>query len=681
MKPGIIHRFIQELKRRRVFRGIIYYGASTLILLESADIIANAIGYDGAPPWFIWVLGVGFIGSLFFSWIYDFTPDGIRKTEPFDGQRVHIPRKEVRLYQTTTFVSVMIIIVLLSYNIIDGANKKKIQALEKAIAVIPVATGDLSYDEFQHFDFIGEQITSCLLKVKDCHVKPWEECRNYRRGDKPYPEIGNDLSAAILVDLSPYENQARKNLFVNLILASNGKLLMSESLEIDGTWEEEICKHSREISKKIAKRLRIYLTREERTTIDERNVSSRASLFFSYGKKMTRDAMDMAQIGAGATDNNTRYYDSISFDRAINYFTEAIKEEPTFAEAYANRAKARLWGIRSRYYDTSYLEECRRDIEKAFDLDPDLPDAYVAMGFYHYFGTGNYTEALSSFEKAIEQNPDSNEYLFYMAKISTELGNWEDVRVLADKVFESNPLDALFLTNLGLSYHFLGDFTKAIECHDRAIKLAPRWYAPYINKINSLLSMGEISVARSVAREARVNTGKDYSRILAELDLYEGNYSSAVRHIERDREEDINSQANFERDELLVKAEIYKYALKPLQAREYYSLAEQYYSDQIKFDTEDYRSYSKLGIAYAGLGQVQMAIESGQKGLELAKIEYSAVLYPDILYNMAQTYALAGDYTSALLILKELMATISPYTSEFIKLDPEMKHLLDVSDL
>jgi tetratricopeptide (TPR) repeat protein len=193
--------------------------------------------------------------------------------------------------------------------------------------------------------------------------------------------------------------------------------------------------------------------------------------------------------------------------------------------------------------------------------------------------------------------------------------------------------------------------------------------------------MGEISVARSVAREARVNTGKDYSRILAELDLYEGDYASAVRHIERDREEDINSQANFERDELLVKAEIYKYALKPIQAREYYGLAEEYYSDQVKFDTEDYHSYSKLGIAFAGLGQVQMAIESGQKGLELARMEYSAVIYPDILYNMAQTYALAGDNTSALLTIKELLATKSPYTSEFIKLDPDMKHLLDGSNL
>jgi hypothetical protein len=101
------------LKRRRVFRGIIVYGASTLVLLEASDIIANTLGHDGAPTWLLWLLGIGFIGSLLFSWIYDFTPGGIKKTEPVSDHKVPIPRKEVRIYQTTTFVSVLLIIGLL----------------------------------------------------------------------------------------------------------------------------------------------------------------------------------------------------------------------------------------------------------------------------------------------------------------------------------------------------------------------------------------------------------------------------------------------------------------------------------------------------------------------------------------------------------------------------------------
>jgi tetratricopeptide (TPR) repeat protein len=676
MKPGKIHKFVQELKRRRVFRGIIYYGASTLILLESADIIANTLGYDGAPAWFLWVLGIGFIGSLCFSWIYDITPEGIRKTEPFDGQKVPIPKKDVRLYQTTTFVSVMIIVLLLVYNIIDNANKKRIQEIEKSIAVIPVDTEDFSYDDSQHFAFVGEQITSCLLKVKDCKVRPWDDCRHYKRGDKVYSEIGDDLKAAILVDVSPYETELQKNLFVKLIVARDGSLLMSERIPIDGTWSQAITMYSREISKKITRTLKIYLTKEERASIEEQRVSSKASLLFSFGRKMTNDAMDKAQIGE-VDYNNTQYYDSISFDRAIYYFTMAIMEEPTFAEAYANRAKARLWGIRSGFYNKSDLDECRKDIEKAFDLDNNLSEAHVAMGFYHYFGTENYERALASFEKAIEQNPGNNEYLFYMSKISTELGNWEDVRMLADKVFESNPLDALFLTNLGISYHYLGDFTKSIECHNRAIKLIPQWYAPYINKIYTLLSMGELSVARSVTSEVEGKTGKDYSRILAELDLYEGDYDNAVKHIEQSGPEESVSKARFEWDEYLIRAKIYRLAGQTAQAEENYRLAEQLYSDQTRFNTNDYRAYSKRGIAYAGLGRIQEAIESGQRGLELARQQYSAVQFPEIMYDMALTYTLVGDDESAILILKELLNAYSPYTSDFIKLDPDMKDLVD----
>ena len=432
MKPGTIYMLVQELRRRRVFRGIIVYGASTLILLESADIVANSIGRDGAPTWFVWILGVGFIGSLCFSWIYDFTPGGIKKTEPAQDHKVPISKKEVRIYQTTTFVSVLIIIGMLTYNIIDGADKKKIQYIDKSIAVIPIDNGDLSIEESQNFEFVGEQITSCLLNVKDCTVKSWEECRNYKRGVKSYPEIGIDLSSAILVDLSPYDTQVQKNLFVNLILASDGSLLLSESYKINGTWSDEIIKHSRKISKKITRRLRIYLTREERASIDEQRVSSRATLFASLGRNMTQDAVEMFLMGNGDNKNEkSEYTDSISFDRAIKYFTEAIKVEPTFAAAYANRAKARLWGIAARFYDKGVLDDCRKDIETAFDLDDNLPEAHVAMGFYHYLGTGEYKLALISFEKAIKLKPNNNEYLFYLSRIHSSLGNWNNLPLIS----------------------------------------------------------------------------------------------------------------------------------------------------------------------------------------------------------------------------------------------------------
>jgi tetratricopeptide (TPR) repeat protein len=671
MKPGNIYKFIQELKRRRVFRGIIVYGASTLVLLEAADIIAGAFGIDGAPSWFIWLLGIGFIGSLIFSWIYDITPGGIKKTEPEQDHKVPIPKKEVRLYQTTTFISVMIIIGLFAYNIFKGADKRKIQAIEKSIAVIPVDTEGLGYDDSQHFAFVGEQITSCLLKVKDCKVRPWEECRTYKRGNKPYHKIGIDLSAALLVVLSPYENQAQKNLFVNLIVASNGSLLLSENLNIQESWSQEVYEHSREISKKIARRLRIYLNKEERAFLDELKASPQATMLASIGSNIAHDAMDKYFVGSAG--EKSEYTDSISFDRAIRFFTEAIELEPTFAEAYANRAKARLWGIAARYYDRSVLEDCRKDIEKAFELDENLPEALVAMGFYNFLGKREYKEALKYFNKAIELKPDNNEYLFYISRIHSSLGNWDKVRNQVDKVFESNPRNVLFLTNMGITYVYLGDFFRAIECQDRAINLNPEWYAPYLNKALTLHVMGRIPEAQFVMEQVREITGTGYYMRVAELDLFGADYNRAIENVELAEPGEYSNPG----DEYLLKAKIYKHGRKPRLAKENYRLAEEYFLNQVKFDTRHYSSYSKLGIACAALGKDQLAIEYGQKALELAKERYSGTRYPDIMYNMALIYALIRDHESAMITIKELLNTCSLISSDYIKIDPDMMGLHD----
>ena len=95
------------------------------------------------------------------------------------------------------------------------------------------------------------------------------------------------------------------------------------------------------------------------------------------------------------------------------------------------------------------------------------------------------------------------------------------------------------------------------------------------------------------------------------------------------------------------------------------------------FDPEDYYTYSKLGIAYAGLGINQKAMESGRKALELIDNDNEAIMVPFILYNVIQTYALIGDEEAGLNMINELLNRKSLFTLELIKLDPDMKYLLD----
>ncbi|MCK4991841.1 MAG: hypothetical protein KAS29_15185, partial [Bacteroidales bacterium] len=570
------------------------------------------------------------------------------------------------------------IIGLLSYNIIDGAKSKKIRALDKSIAVLPLDDITLNPSQALDYEFIGREITTCLVKVKDYTIKPWEDCRSYRKRNKKYPEIGNDLSVSLLVEWTPYETEENRHLSVDLISVDEAALLWSENFEINGTWSTEICRLSRKISKRITRKLRTYLTPQERALIDEQPVAAQASFAASLGSSYTQDAWKNTVTGnVDRNGEKNELIDSISFNSAVKHFTDAINEDSTFAEAYANRAKAKLWGYKAGFFDRNVLDESREDIERAFQIEQDLPEAHVAMGFYYYYGLREYGLASVSFEKACVMRPNNNEYQFYLSIVYATLGNWREVQVLINKVFESNPQNAFFFNNLGLSFLYLDDFPKAILCQDRAIELMPRWYAPYVNKAYFQIWRGEIAEARATVVQAEENTGKSFFRFLAEIDLYEDKYASAVKHIELANVQEFKDMEERKGAACLLKAKIYKHAGNSQQARENYRLAAEYYSDLITQNPGNYRAHSKLGIAYAGLGEKQLAIESGQKALELGAQKYSATRFPFILYDMAQIYALTGDHVSSLTTLNKLMDVNSLYTLDYIKIDPDMKSLLD----
>ena len=674
MKPDSIGKFVQELKRRRVFRGIVVYGASTLLLLEAAQNLCNVFGIEHVPRWFLWVLGMGFIASLFFSWIYDITPGGIKKTEPVSEQKVPIPKKKLKTYKAITLLSLFIIIGLLSYRIIDGAAERKIENLEKSIAVLPVGKDYRKNLETPAIEFIGHEITASLLKVKDYRVIPWEDTRKYSRTNKNYKKMGDELSAAILVDWQPNKTRFENILSVSLISAGDGSLIWAKNYEIEDRWTSaEIDRCCRHISRKITRKLRTFLTLEERELLKEQPAAPRARMLASMGNALSQDSWERVQTGEQASDTiNSEYTDSVSFSRAVGYYTKAIMEDSSMAEAYANRAKAKLWGIRASYFDENILDECEEDIRKAFILQPELVEAYVAMGFYHYYGRNAPELALVSFEKAARMRPSNYEYVFYISLIERTLGNWDRVRSLSDQVFRMHPRNALFLVNVGYSYLCLHDLNRSIACQNRAIDIKPSWHAPYIHKIHALVAKGDITGARNVVADASENTGKEYFRTLAELDFLEGDYSGALEKIELAGPEEYYERGETDGDMFLLKARICRQAGQTDQANAYFNRAAAYFNDRVLFNPGDPFGFIGLGLARAGRGMDQEAIQYGEQALQLIREEKDAISTGYIIYGLIQIYSMTGNYESVNDLAGELLDTRSPFTRQSLILDPDI---------
>ena len=663
IKPGMLMQFWHELTRRRVFKGVVVYGATTLVILESAEIICDAIGIDRVPVWLLWFLGIGFLLSLWFSWIFDITPGGITKTKPFKEETLPFSNKELKTYKISTFISIGIIICLLLFNVVDGVRTRQIQKIEKSIAILPYA-GPLPPEyESMVFEFVGDQIFSGLNKIDTLDIRPWNQTKNYIKGDKPYSRIGRDLGASLLVDWQAWPIDGFKILTLTMINAPDEKVIWSNDYRMKRWSEVSMIKP--DISKDIARRLKTFLSLEERAKINKTPNSDVAAYWAWRANNTAQNAMQLYEMGIKHTDLS-------AFDEACNFYTRAIELDSAFAEAYANRAKTISWGIYTTYYDDSYLDRCREDIRKASELDKNLPEAIVALGFYYYYGLKDYQNALIHFERASESEPDNADILFYLTLIQRRLGHWDSVISLSEKVLKSRSVSSLYLTNIGLSYDYLHDFSKAIECHDRAIRINPDWEAPYNNKAESILLLsGDIAAARNILLKTKNLSNNHYYKNIAQLDVYESKIDSAIENIDRAFPEGTEIEGN----DLLIKARIYALAGRKGQSHEYYKKVIDFYHDKIIYDPEDSDAYGKLGIAYAAIGMTDPAIESGSKAVELNSIEDDALEGADRLIDLLRIYSLTGKTEQSIELIRELVNIKSNFSIHLINFDPDFENI------
>jgi len=151
-------KFWQELKRRKVIRVIIGYLASAYVILELTSIIAEPFGLpQGSIKLVFILLCAGLLVAIYLSWIYDFTPEGIKKTESAKAakgkpQPEHVKRK-FRISSVVNALLIVAVIILAYPRVFKKEKFKEIKDPDGriSIAVMPFEnqTGDTTLNWFQ----------------------------------------------------------------------------------------------------------------------------------------------------------------------------------------------------------------------------------------------------------------------------------------------------------------------------------------------------------------------------------------------------------------------------------------------------------------------------------------------------------------------------------------------------
>ena len=312
-----------------------------------------------------------------------------------------------------------------------------------------------------------------LNKVKGVNVNQRYLTLQYLNQTPPLNKLRREFKFNYLVEMSISGSPGNLKMWIGLAKTRGKKQIWSEDYIVD---EQNLVSLFTGIVQNIAIKLDVPFSNDDLKE-SKKDLTNNPDAYISY---LAGNANLFTAMG-------NKSVDSTDFVSAIKMYDKAISDDPGFAIAYARRSIARSWGYYSGLLGSSHIEKCWSDIVEATRLNKDLPDLQIACGFYYYYCTKDYYNALINFHTASLMDPSDYQPVFYKALVYRKIGDWNKSMQLIHKVIKLNPQEPLFLTNIGLSYTYAHKFDSAIIYHQRAIEASPDWLSPYLNKIQSLI--------------------------------------------------------------------------------------------------------------------------------------------------------------------------------------------------
>jgi tetratricopeptide (TPR) repeat protein len=323
--------------------------------------------------------------------------------------------------------------------------------------------------------------------------------------------------------------------------------------------------------------------------------------------------------------------------------------------------------------DSTHIEKCLADINSALKINKELPEAQIALGFYYYYCKEDYQNAIKHFNQAADKDPENYQPLFYMALVYRKMGKWEESQKLIHRVIEFNPQEALHLTNIGMSYTYLRSYDSALIFHQKAIDNMPVWLPSYNNEIETMiLQDASVAEARILRDSAIQRTGENLKEWGILFDLYERKYPDALRGAENSHPADFAINGT----RYLYLGKINKFLDNQVKAVIYYDSARIILNNELINDPDNPRLYSLSGIAYAGSGNKEKAIEAGKNAVKLSG--GNNLVESDMTINLAQIYTMVGEYDNAISSIEHLLRNPSCFSVNLLQIDPVWEPLADL---
>src|SRR5438552_3620026 len=458
--------FFSELKRRNVYKVAVAYAVVGWLLVQVTTQVFPIFEIPNlASRLIVLAIIIGFPIALVIAWAFELTPQGLKRTEDVDLAAQGNRKSHAWIYIVIVGAAFSIGLIFVGrYTARNTAGAARTEAAtgssipQKSIAVLPFE--NLSDDKGAAYfaDGIQDEILTKLASIADLKVISRTSTAKYKSKPEDLKTVSQQLGVATVLEGSVQKAADKVRVNVQLIDARADAHLWAKTYDRD---IKDVFAVESEVAQEIADSLQAKLSPAEANTV---------------ASAPTKDAQayDLFLKGEFEQRVANSNFRPESFDQAARWYKEAIARDPNFALAIAQLAMCQL----RRHWLTDPLSEPElmetgRLAKQALTLAPDLAQAHVALGLFHYYGFREYEQALKEFQRAIELQPNNSLALSFIAFVHRLQGKWDLTLDELKKSIELDPRDPYTIGGLAETDIFLRRWKEAEDFARRGLTIDP----------------------------------------------------------------------------------------------------------------------------------------------------------------------------------------------------------------
>jgi serine/threonine protein kinase/Tfp pilus assembly protein PilF len=532
---------------------------------------------------------------------------------------------------------------------------------EKSIAVLPFENLSSDNENDYFADGVRDEILTRLSKIADLKVISRTSTQHYKSAPENLSEIAKQLGVAHILEGSVQKSGDAVRVNVQLIKAADDSHLWAETFDRKLT---DIFSVENEVAIAIADQLRAKITGQEEQVIAAKPTDN-PDAYDAYLRGLAY-SLKASNTPANAVG-------------AQKYLREAVRLDPQFALGWALLSYVEASGYRTTALEPTVAlrEEALQAAETALTLQPNLGEALLAKGYYHYSCLKDYDTAVRYYEQARQFLPNSSRIPELLAQLERRRGQWDRSESFFNEAERLDPRNVNLLMQHSFLYMALRRFPEALRKLEQVLNSTPDDVDTIVQKAAIAQALGDLPQAAALLAPLHPAADPDELEVQVYQAILERRPSPIVSRLKEmlaKPDPTLGSSNGKLRFWLGWAQEVFG---DHAAAQESWRQARSELESFLKEQPEDHTLTGPLALTNMGLGDKAAALALSERAMAALPIEKDA-LWAGCTEIFARVAAGTGDPDHAIATLQKLLSmpyagplTFNlPLTPALLRLDP-----------